>query len=344
MVALRLRWGLLLHRDQRRVGPRSEVSSQHSGARDVRPSGDLLSVVDGPSRPSGHLRGHARGLDPKLPTHVPGRLARHQRVRASGSVRTIEERRASGVQDRRWLRVFIALCCWATQPTWLRRPRATTLELAQRSVRSRLTPRPVCTCRYRALRAANASGRPHSPARACPSDHDEPPMAPMRRWHRPRLTTAILVASACGGSTGTHHGGSSSAACSAAVGGHDPSALLAALTAARLAGQGAEGCATTAALAAFCDNTCAAADFSGPSARSPGPICLYKCWKYRVIAITASPIQPTTGGSTVELHVTLTAADGSSDSDNESVRIGSGRPSTGSANRPTVMVEATTSS
>ena len=99
------------------------------------------------------------------------------------------------------------------------------------------------------------------------------------------------------------------------------------------------------ALAAYCTDLlpCSEDDFLA----SPGPICLYECRGYRVtgLDLDASRSDDETIHVQVSVAVKKPGAAGQNDafSSNESLTVGAGTPLGGTARRPLVIIEATTS-
>ena len=75
--------------------------------------------------------------------------------------------------------------------------------------------------------------------------------------------------------------------CAVAIAKRDVAVLLAAFRAARLRGSGAEGCLTKTALASYSDQRCNRTNLM----RSPGPLVLYRCGRYPVIAVPLGHIE-----------------------------------------------------
>jgi hypothetical protein len=82
----------------------------------------------------------------------------------------------------------------------------------------------------------------------------------------------------------------------------DVSALISAFVAARLDGNGAEGCMTDEAVQRYCGpRECTGVDFEA----DPGPICLYECFGQRVAAFDVSASRRDDGAYVVYLQVDL---------------------------------------
>jgi hypothetical protein len=135
----------------------------------------------------------------------------------------------------------------------------------------------------------------------------------------------------------------SALSCSAAVQTGDAQTVVSAFRAARIRGQGAEGCLTQEALRVYCDR-CGPDMFHGPNAPSPGPICLYSCDGKRVGAIEVEGLQDRSNSTPL---VTLLVAvhepvDSGAFIDNEQITLGRGVPVSGSRPVPLLVVGATT--
>jgi hypothetical protein len=132
------------------------------------------------------------------------------------------------------------------------------------------------------------------------------------------------------------------ASCATAARSGDAGALLSAFRAARVRGQGAEGCVTERALGAFCR---AASPCSGEAFKSaPGPICLYECDGYRVTTIDIDGVSKDEHGNlSAYLIEHLRNQHGETRQYNESLALGRGVPTGQRTERPMVVVDGTSS-
>lgn len=134
----------------------------------------------------------------------------------------------------------------------------------------------------------------------------------------------------------------SAPSCAEAVRTGSAMAVLSAFRAARVKGQGAEGCLTRAALENYCGpRACPPSLFSGPDAPSPGPICLYVCNGKRVgvVQITGWGKKRAFG---LEVGVAL-PINVANFIDNEYLVLGSGVPATGTGVVRLLIVDTSTS-
>ena len=96
--------------------------------------------------------------------------------------------------------------------------------------------------------------------------------------------------------------GGTGVSCAEAVQSHDPSVLLAAYRAARIAGHGAEGCLTAEAAGSYAQGAT-----DDDLLKSPGPMCLYRCGHYKVedVVLSGSPSSPKGAGidAIFEIHL-----------------------------------------
>ncbi|GAC1609276.1 MAG: hypothetical protein NVS3B26_09720 [Mycobacteriales bacterium] len=108
-----------------------------------------------------------------------------------------------------------------------------------------------------------------------------------------------------------------------AVRGHEVPTLVAASRAARLAGRGAEDCLSRSALNTYVDARCTQQDLT----RSPGPVVLYRCGRYRVAAIPADRIQTARlDNSNIQLDIQLSGPGNSAAAIYKHLRVALGVP------------------